>query len=318
MLNSPFYKELEKKLPKPLYYLWGREHILLEEALLKSCQVVVPPHVKDFNYDVYVPASSPQEIIDTASSFPFMTSRRLVVIKDFHDFSAAQVKVLSGYLRKPCETTCMIVSSLKEPKKTIEAEWFVCNLDIREKEIPAWIKRRASDVGMRMAEDAVDALIESLGPDTGLLASEVQKLSLSGIKAVKEADVISSVGMMREYTPFNLIDAIAAGNRKRAFRILGTLAGKRASDSATAVLGALNWHYRQFYLLWASKGKRPSRMTERTYRTLLPHIHSFTMEKFQNVFKNLHDTDILIKSSGRPDIAMEILVVKLLLAGTAN
>ena len=317
MPNESFKKDLEKNLPHPLYFLWGKENFLLEEAQLSATLKVIPRQHMDFNYDVFEPSAVPQDILNAACSFPFMVPRRLVILKDFHDFSGMRTKVLIPYFKKPSETTCMIIFSRKEPKKNIDAVWRIYNMDIKESNIRSWVKQTAADKGIKLTGSAVDYLIESLGPDAGLLSAEIEKLTFSGLKDIDEKDIISSTGMMREYTPFNLIDAITAGEKKKAFRILKSLKEKKSSD-ATAVLGPLNWHYSQFYTLWENKGERPQKMNDYKYRILKQHIPFFTLEKFRNIFKNLHEADILIKSSGRPDLALEILLIKLLQIGTKN
>ncbi len=317
MPNERLNKEVQKNLPHPLYCFWAKESLLLEEALTKAVQAVIPLNRMDFNYDVFEPSSSAQSIMDAAYSLPFMVPRRLVILKDFHDFSGGNIKLLIPYFKKPVETTCMIVLSHKEPKSSIEAVWRVYSLDIRESEVRAWARQRAAAKGIKISAGAVDYLLEALGPDLGLLSSEIEKLACSGRKEIDEKDVISSTGMMRDYTPFNLIDAIIAGNNTKAFRILRSLNEKKSSD-AVAVLGPLNWHYRQFYTLWENKGKRPQKMKDFTYRTLSRYLPFFTLEKFQKIFQHLHEADIMIKSSGRPDYALEVLLIKLLQFGTKN
>ncbi len=317
MLHRQLAREIEKGLPHHLYFLCSNEVFLLEEALSSMVDAVMPLRQRDFNYDVFDAASDIQEIMDTALSFPFLAPRRLVVIKEFHQFPARSVKTLELYLKNPGTTTCMIILSQKEPKKSLNADWRIFHLRLRERDIPAWISRRASMKGIRISASAVHFLLENLGTDIGLLASEIEKLSVSGLKTIEDRDIITNTGMLKEYTPFNLIDAIAAGEKTKAFRILRSLIEKKSSD-ATAVLGPLNWHYRQFYSLWESRGKRPAKMKNETYRTLMRHLPSLTAEHFREIFRSLHEADVRIKSSGRPELALEVLLIRLLQVGTAS
>jgi DNA polymerase-3 subunit delta len=317
MLHKQFTREIEKGLPHSLYFLCSSETFFLEEALYSVVDTVVPVSQRDFNYDVFNSSSSAQQIIDTSYSFPFLAARRLVVIRDFHQFSAQNVKILVPYLKNPSETTCMTILSQKDPKKSISADWRIFHLRLRESDIPAWIRQRASMKGMKISASAVDHLLESLGPDIGLLASEIEKLYVSGLKNIEDRDIISGTGMMKEYTPFNLIDAITAGKRTKAFKILRSLLAKKSSD-ATAVLGPLNWHYRLFYNLWENRGNRPLKMKSETYRTLMRHLPSMNAEHFGAIFQYLHEADIRVKSSGRPELALEILLIRLLQVGSGS
>ncbi|UCF86885.1 MAG: DNA polymerase III subunit delta [Nitrospiraceae bacterium] len=315
MLNRQLGREIEQQLPGPLYFLWSKESFFLEETLASIQDAVLSPEHRDFNYDVFDSSSLPQEILDTSSSFPLLAQRRLVILKDFHQFKSPQLKVLTPYLQNPSETTCMVILSQKEPKSKIKAAWHAYNLSLHERDIPKWIKQRVSAKGLSISDGAVNLLIESLGTDIGLLVGEIEKLSLSGLKIINDQDILATTGMMREFTAFNLIDAIAGGEKIRAFRILKTLTEKRSSD-ATAVLGPLNWHYKQFYTLWANKGKRPPRMKTSTLRALSRYLPSLTEEHFRDIFQCLHETDVRIKTSGRPELALEILLIKLLQVGT--
>lgn len=317
MLNERFHKELKKGLPNSLYFLWSKESFFLDEALIKTIEVVVTPHQKDFNYDIFYPPISPQKILDVASTLPFLAARRLVILKDFHRFSTPHIKALTPYFKKPSETTCMLILSQKEPKLDFDVASYVYSLRIRESDIPTWLKQRVANKGIKMSESAVDYLIESVGPDIGLLAMEIEKLILSGLRTIESKDIVSSTGMMREYTPFNFVDALIAGQKTRAFRILKTLIEGKSSD-VSVVLGALNWHYKQFYTLWENKGKRPLKMKDATYRTLLKYLPSFTQESFCSIFQSLHEADLGIKTSGRPKLALEILLIKLFQTGTKN
>jgi DNA polymerase-3 subunit delta len=317
MLNKRLDREIDMAFPFPLYFLWGKEALLLEEVLKTAEEKVISPQQKDFNYDVFYSSASPQDILNASYSLPFMAPRRLVVLKDFHLFSPSSVKALVPYLKKPNETTCMLIFSQKEPKAAIEAVWKTYRLHIRESDIPGWIRQRAAHRGIKLTDSAVDCLIEFLGADSGLLAAEIEKLVLSGRKTIDDDDIIASSGMVREYTPFNLIDAITAGRKTRAFRIMRSLIEKKSSDAAS-VLAPLNWHYRQFFTLWENKGKRPPKMRQSTYRALQHYLPKFTLGNFCDIFQSLHEADLRIKTSGRPEIALEILLVKLLRVGTGN
>jgi DNA polymerase-3 subunit delta len=311
MLNKTLLAEIEKGLPGPLYYIWSEESCFLEEALSKFIEVVISSHPVDFNFDTFDASTPAQEIINSASTLPFMAPRRLVVIKDFQEFKAPAIKTLKNYLDSPSETTCMLILSRKAARATLKVKWKSIGLNIKEWEIPAWLRQAAAERGLKLSGDAVDYLIEFVGYEVGMLLMELEKLALSGKKTVSGEDVRASTGMMRKYTTFDLVDAIIAGQNARAFRILKTVFGGNPME-APVILGTLNWHYRQFYSLWLNKGRRPARMREKTYRGLSRHLHSCDEDTFFNIFKSLHEADIGIKTSGRPELVIELLLIKLL------
>jgi len=310
MSNKALQKELERGLPDPLYFLWSEESFFLEEALARAVKTVIAGGPEEFNLDIFYPASSAQEILDALTTLPLMARRRLVVIKEYHQFSKPALNALTPYFAKPHETACMLILSQKKPKLPSDFKWKIFPLNIRETELPAWLKMAAKEKGVQMTDDAIESLIEFAGNDIGSLLMELEKLKLTGGK-IGSKEVASSISNMREYTAFELIDALAASRNERAIRILRAILAGNVSQPAI-ILGALNWHYKQFYLLWRNKGKRPLKMKENTYTALRKRLPSFNEDNFCYIFQCLHEADIGIKSSGRPEIAMEVLLIKLL------
>lgn len=311
MFNSALDKEIESGLPQNLYYFWSEEDYFLDDVLRKAVERVVSLSQADFNYDLFYPSSDPGAIIDAASTLPFMADRRLVVLKGFNQYSKASVDSLLPYFKEPFENTCMIVLSQKAPgKKLSDIPWKLFKLGIEERDMPAWIKRIAADRGIQMTGEAVGCLIDHVGFDAGLLVSEIDKLSMSGKKRIDEKDIASSISAVRAYTTFNLIDAIVAEQKTRAFMILESILTEKML--ATSVMGTLNWHYREFYNLWINKGKKPQKMRMSTYSMLSKHVNSYNEDAFQRIFQVLHEADIAVKSSGRPDLVLEILLIRLL------
>ncbi len=317
MLSKTLLKELKSGLKEPVYYLWSNENCFLEDALSKFVETVIASHPMDFNYDIFDSTTGPNQILDAVSTLPFMAPRRLVVIKEFNKFPNSSVKALMPYFKEPQETTCMLILSGKAPKASLKNDLKTYSLSIKEWEVPAWLKQTASERGVRLSGDAVENLIEFVGHDIGLLLMEIEKLKLSGTETITGKDIISSTSMMRKYTPFDLIDSLIAGQSTRAFRILKTIISANAME-ATVILGTLNWHYKQFYSLWQNKGKRPFKMREKTYRALTRHLPLFNEEAFYHIFKSLHETDLGVKSSGRPELEIEMLLIKLLQKGPVN
>ena len=123
--------------------------------------------------------------------------------------------------------------------------------------------------------------------------------------------------MTRKYSSFDLVDALIAGKKTRAFLVLKNLLSENAYE-APVILGTLNWHFRQFYRLWANRGARPPKMREGTYRALQKHLPSYNEEAFLRIFRILHETDLGIKASGRPEIVLELLLIRLLERGARN
>jgi len=311
MLNKALEREIKGGLRAKVYYLWSEDPFLLEEALSKVADVLTSDAPTEFNYDSFYPSASSTQIIDAISTLPFMAERRLVVLKDFHEFSEATIKEIIPYLKDPPESTCMIILSCKAPRKGMDVGWKVYHLTIKESDMPSWIRELSLRKGVSMTDGAVELLLEFAGHDTGLLSMEIEKLAHSGKRLIREEDVISSIGMMRHFSSFELINCIFERDKTKALRILRAIFKEgNPTETATLLLGALNWRFREFYNLWLNRGSR----SKGGYKGLPRHLYRYDEGRFYRIFKALHEADIGIKTGARPDLVMETLVIRLLTA----
>ncbi len=317
MLNKVLLKEVERGVPGALYYIWSEESSFLEDALSRFIETVIASNPVDFNYDVFDSSSEAQEVLDAASTLPFMAQRRLVVLKDFHNFSTPVKKTLTPYLNDPSDTTCMLILSKKAPRASWNLNWKTYSLNIKDKDIPFWMKQISSKKGIQLTDDAVDCLLEFVGYDTGLLMMEVERMALLGKKTITDKDVMAGTSMMREFTSFDLLDSLIAGQKTRTFRILNTMFARNTME-APVIIGTLNWHFKQFYSLWLNKGKRPVKMREKTFRAMVKYLPDYKEEDFYQIFRKLHEADLRVKTSGRPELVIEVLMIRLLQKGSMN
>jgi len=160
-------------------------------------------------------------------------------------------------------------------------------LDIREREMPAWLKERARLKGFEISEETAAYLLGVVGPDLGMLSSELEKLMLTGSAKIEKKDIVEVVEGRRTYSTFALIDAIKARDAEKTFKIYGVL---KETEEPYSLLGALNWQYGQSM----AAGNTPA---DRNY--------------YYNVFGLLHKADLAVKSSGTY-YPVELLLVKLL------
>jgi len=313
MLNKILEREIKNGLKAPLYYLWGKDPLLLEDALSRSIETVISKNPVDFNLNIFHPSASSQQILDAALTLPFMADRRLVILKDFQDFPEVTIKDLLSYLKRPSSGTCMIILSNRPPKKGLDIKWKVYHLDLKERDMLQWVRTLSLKNGIKLTDTAINILLEFTGYDTGLLSMEIEKLANSGKKTIKEEDVVSSITLMRHFSSFELISCIIKGQKTRAMRMLRSILREGSvTDSATLLLGALNWHFREFYNLWLNRGKRPPKMSSDTYNNLKKFLPFCSEERFLNIFKALHEADVMIKTGGMAEIVLETLLINLL------
>lgn len=291
-----FFNEVEKGLPLPVYLLSASETFFHGEAL-ELIKRLVPHSEKDFNLNIFDLLLSAEEnftlgqIVDVANTFPFFGKRRFVVLLvNLQKLSAGSLKRLDDYISNPAPGTVFVIlhegtlkKEMRERFRTVK----IISLDIRESEIPHWIKQRAKMKSLELSDTVADYLLGLIGPDLGLLSAEIEKMSLLGKQRIDIDDVSSISAGEGSYSVFDLVDALKRKDIEKVFKIYKAL--KETTDEYS-LIGALNWQYGRNL----SSG---SNLKEGDY--------------FLKVFELLNEADKDIKSSGRT-FPMEHLLIKLL------
>ncbi len=290
-----FLDEIKKGLPLSNYILVSSDPFLHTEAV-SSIKALVPEGERDFNFHIFditgagngnVPF---EQIIDVLNTMPFFSGRKFVIIDNFQKLSKKDFAKLEQYLLKPSESSVMILLNAGALKKDIRDKLKGLKqilLDIRENEIPLWLKEKAGSKGFEISVDAAECLMGTIGTDLGLLSSELDKFTLIGKPRIEKEDILEIIKGNRTYNPFDLVNAIRSKDTEKVFSIYRVL---RETEEPYGLLGILNWQYAQFM------AGKDSPQEKRFY---------------YNVFDILNKADIEIKSSGS-FYPVELLLVRLM------
>ncbi|MEC4675503.1 MAG: DNA polymerase III subunit delta [Nitrospirota bacterium] len=295
MSYRKFSEEIKKGLPSSSYMFVSSGSFLLKEAV-SLVKDLVPREERDFNFHVFDllatgNGGTPFEyIIDVLNTVPFFSGRKYVIIDNFQKITQKPLKKLEQYLANPAESSVMILLYEGSVKKTVADKLKGVKhipVDIREKEIPSWLKERAASSGLEISDGALDYLLGTIGPELGMLVSELDKFKSIGKAKIEKKDIVGITGGNRTYSPFDLVNAIRAKDTEKVFRIYRVLS---STEEPYSLLGVLNWQFRQ-----SASGKDTAE--GRAYAC--------------RVFNVLNEADLHIKSSGSP-YPMELLLVRLL------
>jgi DNA polymerase-3 subunit delta len=248
-----------------------------------------------FNFNVFdmdsadsVPTAG--EITNTLNTVSFFGSRRHVVVKNLQKISAKEFKKFQSYIANPSPDSVFLMfyagALKKEMKESTKGLNAIC-LDIRENDLPVWIKEKIRQKGIAIKDDALGYLIGVVGDDIGLLSSEVEKLASFGNETITISGIKEIVEGSRDYSVFDLTNALREKNVEKVFRIYRTLSG---TTEPYNLLGAINWQYSKMSL-------QANAILQR--------------KNFSRAFELLNDADIQIKTSGGT-YPMEHLLVRLM------
>jgi DNA polymerase-3 subunit delta len=291
-----FLNEIEKGLPSSGYLFHASDTFLNREAI-RAIKELVPEGEREFNLHIFDFSRetdekiSLEQLLDTANTIPFFGKRRFVVWSgNLKGLSKKDMKKMESYFSNPSPYSVLLLfhdGVLKKEMRESFRSVKIISLDIREAEIPSWIRHRAKLKGFEVSDDVADYLLGLKGPDLGLLSAELEKISLLGRQEIGIDDISGLIEGGGFYTPFDLVEALDEKNAERVFRIYKVL---KETTESYSLIGILNWLYgRKLSAGGKTKGNK----------------------YFLKIFDILNKADIDIKSSGR-DFPLEYLLVKLL------
>ena len=123
--------EIKKKKFKPLYYFFGEDSYNLSTTLSTLESSFTPMLQSDFDKEIiYSEDKSVGDILGHASSFPFGSERKLIIVKEAEKLK--DKKPLKDYADSPVDFTVLaffhngLITNLNsEPFKTLDAKGFL-------------------------------------------------------------------------------------------------------------------------------------------------------------------------------------------------
>jgi DNA polymerase-3 subunit delta len=229
MQAQEFFHDVNMGKLLPLYYLYGPERSLIDEALDRIKEKALQGATRDFNLEVFHAQDAVAEaILASLQVFPVCSPRRLVVIHQADFIWNKGPSPYIEYFSNPNPSTCAVFIG---EKADLRNKFFqalgkkgaaVAFYPLSEKELIRWIRGQASQWGYGISENAVAILLERIGSNLSELKSELQKLTLhqQGRKNLSEEDVLALTEDVRSESPFELPLAVGHLNQREVFRLL--------------------------------------------------------------------------------------------------
>jgi DNA polymerase-3 subunit delta len=165
-----------------------------------------------------------------ADAMPFMTAKRLVIIKGYLSqlkTPSEELKQLIEYLgRLPPTTDLILVEHESLPKQhpilktAIETEGLVIDFaELDKHELRGWIMQRVQEHKATIEPGAAELLGRLIGPNLRTLTHEIEKLTLyvNQERPIQRADVELLTPYTEEAEDFGLASAIGHRNARKAY-----------------------------------------------------------------------------------------------------
>jgi len=333
-MNSATKKAPKQKPLKPIYLIHG-DRKMIEEALSRLKKRISNQFDLDFNFDQFKGSeTSAAEIIHAANTLPFMSEKRLIIVKEADKLSKDDVSQLAKYAENPSELACLVlvaetVNKTSRLYKAVEkagevAEYTLSKLN---KSPTVWIKEQFKERGKLVSDALTRYLLQAVGSDLSRLSAEIEKISLyyDGDRIIDPDEIEAVVTKSFESTIFDLTNSIGERNTPKTLEILRRLLQQK--ESPLAILNLIARHFRLTLRtkVWVEDGRDTKYIVEHLTGEegkKLPYFvvskykeqsYNFSLEELKRAFSLLLEADVALKSSPQPpEVILEDLIVRLM------
>ncbi|MBN2030558.1 DNA polymerase III subunit delta [bacterium] len=225
-------KEIESGKLAPVYFFFGEEIFLIDTLVRKIIETITDSTTKDFNCDLFDGDQVDGEtVVNTASSFPMMTDRRLVVLKSVQRLSVSDKDRILTYVQSPLESTCFICTANKIDRRNrfyssfIKHSHWSESKKLYENQAVHWVRKQLQEKGVTLSSEGATFLVQQVGTSLWCLFNEIEKILTfaHGKKRLELEDIITVVGFSRKFNIWELTDAIGRKDLNHALIVLNQL-----------------------------------------------------------------------------------------------
>jgi DNA polymerase III subunit delta len=201
---------------KAAYLFVGEEIFLIEEELAHTRALLEDGAAMNSSSYQAQEIHRIEEVVSLCNTMPFLSDRRLVVIRNVHKLTAGDSQKIRDYLSDPCPATTLILTmegqkdekrftkGLTSPIETVRFD------ALKGRDIIDWILDRAQSFGKKIDRDAASLLSDATGGNVWFMASEIEKLGLytKDRPVISIKDVESLVMRSLEPPVFAFLDSL--------------------------------------------------------------------------------------------------------------
>jgi DNA polymerase-3 subunit delta len=187
------------------------------------------------------------DLLLASQSMSLFAERRMIELRMPGGKPDKGAELLLKLAESPPPDIVMLIVTGKLDKKASEAAWvravekrgaWIPVWPVALPALPGWLRARAAALGVRIEPDAAQLIVDRVEGNLLAAKQELDKLALlAGGKPIEAGLVLRSVGDSARYDVFQLAAAAAAGDARRAMRVL--LGLKSEGAEPTLVLWAL-------------------------------------------------------------------------------
>lgn len=239
----------------PAILLYGQEQGLIAKQIAEIRDKIIKDEGEaDFDAETFYAGDiSEERFINACQAFPFLSTRRFVLLKDADRIAIEPRTTLLNYLEKPSATTMLVVHAgnldaknlLRKGFESSKTAWAIPFYPLEGRALSGWIRQQLQQDGYTVDNDALQYLSLRLDGDTMAAANELEKLQLflGDNRQVGLNEVMAVVGETSQFSSFGLATAISNGEVAQALNILDRLLA--SGEEPLALMGIITRRIRQ-------------------------------------------------------------------------
>lgn len=305
-----FKKEVENKKLKNAYIFAGTEIFLKRAAVEELVDIYVPKEVSQLNVSYIENDSSTKSIKDMCETLPFLSEKRIVVIRDISYIKddSNSIKDFADYLSELNSDCCVVILAIEIPRAYSALKKKVTIVEFKQQSesiLKKWLIDAAKKEDVLLKRDSADLLLQYCLNDMATLKNELNKLIIFAKESgsvINKEDVEHIVSKSIQYNVFKMIDYFEQGKFDQAYEMYEII--NQEGGQSFALLGAITSRYRNVYYakMLMSKGYRGDSLIKElsinryAARSAVSAANRYSIDELNNIFKLLNDTDYNIKS----------------------
>lgn len=327
MVQDPFYeataqyntllKEIKERKFKPVYIFCGEETYFADELVSTLIQTVLKPEERDFNQTL-VYASDPNinsdAVVSLAKRYPMFAEYQLIIVKEAQELTKQDN--LEQYISSPAPQTILVLAYSKPMdkrtsfyKKAKASGGFFESAQLKEWNVSKWITSYIQEKGMKIDYEAALLMAEHIGNNIKKIVLEVDKLIKNlpeESKNITSKDVESNIGISREFSAFELCNAIGLRDASKAFKIAHFMGANSKKYPIQMTLGALFFYFSRILKAYAYYTKEGGTLAssakkagaygkqEQEYAAVMK---NYSLQKIMGIIARIREYDYKSKSN---------------------
>jgi len=248
--------ELDLKHYSPVYTLCGDEPYFTDKICDRLEAEVLNEMEKGFNQAVYYGKDiDTLSIVSAAKRYPMMAEKQVVIIKEAQYLK--NLEVLNPYLENPLSSTVLVLlfrgnGQLKKTNtyKLLSKYTVFESEKIPDYKLAEWLENYLREKGYKTDQSGIQLIAESGGNDLTTMEHELSKIfiNLGDRKTISTNDIEKYMGISKEYSVFELQNAISRHDVKRVAKIISFFAADTKNISIIMVISTLNTFFTKVYI----------------------------------------------------------------------